>query len=108
MEKIKKINKSSIIIIIYSIVLSLFLSMEISFGNIDIHNILNINISLTLIIMFVLLLISSFFIFDRKKVTDFIYKYRYLLAGIVFILLVLGKFHCTSIIFSLIMIILIK
>lgn len=97
MEKIRKINKSSIIIIFYSIVLSLFLSMEISFGNIDIHNILNINISLTLIIMFVLLLISSFFIFDRKKVTDFIYKYRYLLACIVFILLVLGKFHCTSI-----------
>ena len=57
MEKIRKINKSSIIIIFYSIVLSLFLSMEISFGNIDIHNILNINISLTLIIMLVLMLV---------------------------------------------------
>lgn len=97
MKMLKNINKSSVIIIVYSIILSLFLSMEISFGNIDIHNILNINFSLTLIIMFILLLISSFFIYDTKKVTSFIYKYRYLLASIIFILLVLGKFHCTSI-----------
>lgn len=49
------------------------------------------------IIFTILIFISTFFIFDRKKELDFLYKKRYIIGLILFLILVLFEYHGSSI-----------
>ena len=90
-------DKKNIIIIIYSIIVSILLSLQIKFDSINFENIKNMNIFLTLIFLYITLIISSFFMFDKNKVIQILFKKRYIFSIILFLLIILGKFNGCSI-----------
>ena len=90
-------DKKNLLIIIYSIIISIIVSLQVSFNRINIYEIKKINIPLTLICLMIVFTISSFVIFDKKKYLSKLFKYRYLYAVILFLLIVLGKFNGCSI-----------
>lgn len=90
-------DKKNIIIVIYTVIISIFLSLQISFNSLQLSNIKHINICLTILCLCFVSFISSHFIFKPKKIYNFLYNNRYMVALILFIIIVLGKFHCTSI-----------
>ena len=90
-------NNKLIITIILSIILSIPISLIIQFNVFSLSNIFKLNICLLLLISIFIFYIFSHFIFKIKEIYNFIYKKRYIIALILLIILVLGKFNGSSI-----------
>ena len=90
-------NNKLIITIILSIILSIPISLIIQFNVFSLSNIFKLNICLLLLISIFIFYIFSHFIFKIKEIYNFIYKKRYIIALILLIVLVLGKFNGSSI-----------
>ena len=99
MAKIKKFFKSkqNILITILSIVISIILTLRIRNDRIELSDLKTINIWLFLLVLIFVIYLFSHFIFKIKDIYNFIYKKRYILALIILIILVLGKFNGSSI-----------
>ena len=96
MNKYKNYIKYSIITILVLLV-SILLTLRISNNRLNISDIKTFNIWLFLLIVIGICFIISHFIFKPKKVYDFIYNKRFIIALIILIILVLGKFNGSSI-----------
>lgn len=99
MEKIKEMikNKKNICIFFLGIILSYALTVLILDNKIVLSSIGTFDIWLFLLVTIFVFYILSHFLFPIKNLYNFIYNKRYVLAILIFAILVLGKFHGSSI-----------
>lgn len=93
----KYANKTTILLLFILIIISYLSSVYVINNKIDIGSIRNFNIWLMLLFMLVYSFIFGYFVFPIKKYNDFIYRRRYLMCFLIFLVLVLGKFNGSSI-----------
>lgn len=87
-------DKKTILIVILGIITAILTTILISQNSIK--NIYSFNFWLFLLILIGIYFISSFFLYSPKVVGEFIFKNRYKLALIIYIIIVLGKFNGSS------------
>lgn len=90
-------DKKNILIILFDILFSIIITLRICNDRIEISDIKNLNIYLFLLVNIFVFYISSHFLFEIKKVYDFLFKNRYIIAVLILFIIVLGKFHGSSI-----------
>lgn len=90
-------DKKNILIILFDILFSILITLRICNDRIEISDIKKLNICLFILVNIFVLYISSHFLFRIKKVYDFLFKSRYIIAILILFIIVLGKFHGSSI-----------
>lgn len=90
-------DKKNILIILFNILFSIIITLRICNDRVEIYDIKNLNIYLFLLISIFMFYISSHFLFKINKVYDFIFKKRFIIAILILFIIVLGKFHGSSI-----------
>ena len=90
-------DKRNILILLLDLLLSVVITLRILNNRIELIDIKNINIWLFLLVFLFISFIFSHFIFNIKELYNFIYKKRYIISLIVLFILVIGKFHGSSI-----------
>ncbi len=90
-------DKKNILIILFNILFSTIITLRICNDRVEIYDIKNLNIYLFLLISIFMFYISSHFLFKINKVYDFIFKKRFIIAILILFIIVLGKFHGSSI-----------
>ena len=90
-------DKRNILIILFDILFSIIITLRVCNDRIEISDIKNLNIYLFLLVNIFVFYISSHFLFKIKKVYDFLFKNRYIIAVLILFIIVLGKFHGSSI-----------
>ena len=90
-------DKKNVLIILFNILFSTIITLRICNDRIELYDIKNLNIYLFLLINIFVFYISSHFLFKINKVYDFIFKKRYVIAILILFIIVLGKFHGSSI-----------
>ncbi|MBQ9024289.1 MAG: hypothetical protein IJ105_03595 [Bacilli bacterium] len=91
------LNKKNIIVLILTIITSIFLTLIIQNNSINLGDVFNINIWLLLLCLIFMFFIVSHFLFKINDIYDYIYKKRYIISIIILLILVLGKFNGSSI-----------
>ena len=85
-----------IYIIILQILLAYLSSVYIVNDNINFSTIFKVDFFLFLLLFLFFFFIASHFMFGIKKVYNFLYEKRYIIASLIFVILVLGKFNGSS------------
>lgn len=90
-------DKKNILIILFDILFSIIITLRICNDRIEIFDIKNLNICLFVLVNIFVFYVSSHFLFKINEVYDFIFKKRYIIAILILFIIVLGKFHGSSI-----------
>lgn len=90
-------DKKNILILILDLLFSLLITLRILNDRIELCDIPNINIFLYLLVFLLVSFVFSHFIFNIKNIYNYIYEKRYIISGIILLILVLGKFNGSSI-----------